>query len=182
MFVYWIHYKDHIDPYCEGYIGITNNIERRLKEHNSKHSKCAHVKNRISNGAVITILHSTESLEEALSLEEKYRPLENIGWNICKGGSVPPKQTGEFLDTNRLKGNDRTEAQKLAAAKHSVAMKGRQAWNKGKTGLYEAWNKGISNPKLKEFASIERTCPHCQKVGKGSSMLRWHFDNCKNRI
>ena len=26
---------------------------------------------------------------------------------------------------------------------------------------------------------VERACPHCSKVGKGSAMIRWHFDNCK---
>jgi group I intron endonuclease len=30
--------------------------------------------------------------------------------------------------------------------------------------------------KLEEF-----TCPHCKKQGKGNSMLRWHFDKCKNK-
>lgn len=25
------------------------------------------------------------------------------------------------------------------------------------------------------------TCPHCGQVGKGTSMLRWHFDKCKKR-
>lgn len=24
-----------------------------------------------------------------------------------------------------------------------------------------------------------RKCPHCDKVGKGAAMQRWHFDNCK---
>jgi hypothetical protein len=28
-------------------------------------------------------------------------------------------------------------------------------------------------------ASVQRTCPHCGKTGKGGSMLRWHFDACK---
>ena len=23
------------------------------------------------------------------------------------------------------------------------------------------------------------TCPHCEKVGKGTAMFMWHFDNCK---
>jgi hypothetical protein len=26
------------------------------------------------------------------------------------------------------------------------------------------------------------TCPHCGKVGRGGSMTRWHFDNCKSRV
>jgi len=27
----------------------------------------------------------------------------------------------------------------------------------------------------------EHTCPHCQKIGKGVLMFRWHFDNCKHK-
>lgn len=32
---------------------------------------------------------------------------------------------------------------------------------------------------LKKRKLIEYNCPHCGKNGKGSSMMRWHFDNCK---
>ena len=28
----------------------------------------------------------------------------------------------------------------------------------------------------------ELTCPHCDKVGKGPNMKRYHFDNCKYRV
>ncbi len=28
----------------------------------------------------------------------------------------------------------------------------------------------------------EKTCPHCNKTGKGPNMTRYHFDNCKNRV
>jgi len=27
----------------------------------------------------------------------------------------------------------------------------------------------------------EHTCPHCGKTARGSSMFRWHFDNCKHK-
>lgn len=27
-----------------------------------------------------------------------------------------------------------------------------------------------------------RTCPHCGKIGQTSNMIRWHFDNCKNKV
>lgn len=30
-------------------------------------------------------------------------------------------------------------------------------------------------------SSIIRKCPHCNKVGKGPPMFRWHFDNCKKK-
>ena len=26
----------------------------------------------------------------------------------------------------------------------------------------------------------EYVCPHCNKIGKSVSMLRWHFDNCRS--
>lgn len=29
------------------------------------------------------------------------------------------------------------------------------------------------------LSQIIRTCPHCNLVGKGNNMLRYHFDNCK---
>lgn len=28
---------------------------------------------------------------------------------------------------------------------------------------------------------VEYMCPHCNKTGKGPSMKRWHFDNCKEK-
>lgn len=36
-------------------------------------------------------------------------------------------------------------------------------------------------PHKKHTISIEHTCPHCNKTGKGTSMFRFHFDNCKYR-
>lgn len=180
MIVYWIHYKEHLDPYTEGYIGITNNLERRIDEHKSKHSKSRHVKNRIGAGAIFSVIHQVDTIQEAASLEEKYRPTENIGWNICKGGGYPPSQTGGLhLDTNRLKGDDRTKQQKLSAKNHSERMIGKIPWNKDKTGLQEAWNKGKKHEGGHKQAQIERTCPQCKKSGRGNGMLRWHFDNCR---
>lgn len=45
----------------------------------------------------------------------------------------------------------------------------------------------INNLKLKEgrmkfeMVRTEHTCPHCNKVGKGPNMKRYHFDKCKNK-
>jgi hypothetical protein len=30
-------------------------------------------------------------------------------------------------------------------------------------------------------SQVERTCPVCGKTGKGTMMLRWHFDNCREK-
>ena len=34
----------------------------------------------------------------------------------------------------------------------------------------------------KAHLSFERTCPHCNKIGKGNAMIRYHMDNCKDNL
>lgn len=51
------------------------------------------------------------------------------------------------------------------------------------------WNKGITQGRHSDESNMSRsitlknkpslTCPHCDKVGKGNVMHRYHFDNCK---
>ena len=90
-------------------------------------------------------------------------------------------------------GDDRTEAQKEAAKKHSKHQKKfaitptkkgdklsdehRQALRVPRPGAGKHNNhvKGDSH-----FAKQTTTCPHCGKQGGGGSMKRWHFDNCKH--
>lgn len=44
----------------------------------------------------------------------------------------------------------------------------------------EHWNKNRkASPETIQKLSVERTCPHCNKVGKGTVMFRHHFDKCK---
>lgn len=39
------------------------------------------------------------------------------------------------------------------------------------------------NPRtIAQIIKPEKTCPHCNLVGHGGAMNRWHFDNCKERI
>ena len=40
---------------------------------------------------------------------------------------------------------------------------------------------GKKYPKLGEQNRIKYTCPHCNKVGKGPGMHRYHFDNCSSQ-
>ena len=174
--VYWIHYVDQTNPEIDGYIGISTQVLTRIKNHVRGNPR---MRNRLNKGAVVTILHEVESLDEAAKIEEKYRPSENIGWNQNAGGDVPPDRSGTCPKKNKSKGDDRTERQKKASQKHKERMTGRAPWNKGKRGVQKAWNKGLANIKLKELSKVVQVCPHCKKEGKGLSMQRWHFDNCK---
>lgn len=33
----------------------------------------------------------------------------------------------------------------------------------------------------KAHLTLEKTCPHCSKIGKGNAMVRWHMDNCGHK-
>lgn len=122
--LYWIHYLNQSDPMTDGYIGITKNFEQRVETH-SKYTKYKHIKNRIASGAVIDILSENLSEQSAKQLEEQYRPYDNIGWNLTKGGGIPPSRSGKVSAKALLKGDDRSEAQKQAAKKHKERMKGK---------------------------------------------------------
>ena len=114
--LYWIHYPDQKDPMLEGYIGITSDFNTRINTH-SKYTKYAHIKNRINSGAIATILHENLTKEQAENLELVHRPEENIGWNIAKGGNIPPSRKGKVSPKALLTGDDRTDKQKTASSK-----------------------------------------------------------------
>ena len=85
-YVYWYKRPNFTDPYTEGYIGITNDMYRRNKEHR-RSVKNHHIVNALKkyNDIEMIKLH-TCSKTEALELEYVYRPSKNIGWNMAPGG------------------------------------------------------------------------------------------------
>lgn len=182
--VYWIHRLDQSDLLHEGYVGITSkSVERRFEEHH-RNKDNPHLRRAIEKGGcVVTCLHTGLTKDEACAIEKSLRPDENIGWNISPGGNMPPNRKGKRgVKKLVLCGDDRTDAQKKAAAEHSKRMMSKTPWNKGKTGLQtmsEDHRKKISiaNSKPKQVV----TCPHCQKVGGKPSMMKWHFDKCKKK-
>ena len=126
--LYWIHYPDQKDPMLEGYVGITSDFDARIQTH-SKYTKYAHIKNRIDSGAIATIIYENLSKEQAENLEWLHRPEENIGWNIAKGGNIPPSRKGKVAAKCLLKGVDRTDKQKQGSIKQASKVKGRPAHN-----------------------------------------------------
>ena len=80
--VYWIHLPSDTDPLTEGYVGITRrSLTTRFREH---------IRDKgLSEDHIIEILRPCSSLEQAYSLEEHYRPTEDIGMNKNRGGDMP---------------------------------------------------------------------------------------------
>jgi hypothetical protein len=64
-----------------------------------------------------------------------------------------------------------------------LARRGQPAWNSGKTGLQthsEETKKKMSLAKIGKLKE-QIECPHCHHVGGKPAMVRWHFDNCKEK-
>lgn len=90
MIVYWIREKGHTDIYTEGYVGITKKaLKERVREHKkNKSNSVVAGKLRKHTDLVWSVVHTVETLEEALALEAKYRPSQFVGWNLQKGGEL----------------------------------------------------------------------------------------------
>lgn len=90
-YLYWYHLKTHSDPYTEGYIGVTKDINRRYNEHMRNSNK---LKNHFYNAldcygkenVLLTVLHIVSDEREVYDLESIYRPDPNTGWNFAAGG------------------------------------------------------------------------------------------------
>ena len=89
--VYWYHLPTHNDPYTEGYVGVTNDMERRHLEHmRNSNGLVNHFYNAIKHYGKakikLTMLHTNINKQEAYDLESIYRSDSNIGWNFAAGG------------------------------------------------------------------------------------------------
>jgi hypothetical protein len=110
--------------------------------------------------------HPPRSEETRRKLSEALKG--KTGWN--KGKKMPPKSLE-------------------ARQKQSLAMKGRVSPMKGRPNpsIIELNKKrrGIKRPEHSAWMTGRRwhckksQCPHCDKIGSGGNMQRYHFNNCK---
>jgi predicted GIY-YIG superfamily endonuclease len=103
--VYWIRCADHTDLMTQGYIGVTNNSERRFAQHSrskeNPHFVFAIKKYGWENLIKTQILIAKQ--EYCLEVERKLRPTNSIGWNCAIGGGKPPNLLGRrFVRTKPI--------------------------------------------------------------------------------
>lgn len=170
--VYWIHYPEHTDPYMDGYVGVTTDTKKRFTKHKRR------FKSEFIKGALLEILHECETLNEAAYLESLYRPCRYMGWNNKAGGILPSKFRGEgrkqYIPSSKhkLKGEERTEAQKKASLKHSQRQLGKSPWNKGIKTKVELG--GVVYESFEEAA---------KQTGKAlSTIYRWCYEGKVKRV
>ena len=103
VFVYWIHHKDHINVFNEGYVGVSKNIKRRWNEHRLS-TENLHLKHAIKKygwDSLVKEILLISNEEYCLEIESKLRPQDKIGWNLAKGGGKPPAAIGNKFNLGR---------------------------------------------------------------------------------
>ena len=108
--VYWIHHPDHTDMFTQGYIGVSKNVEKRWYDHKNKTGN-VHLARAIKKHGWNTLIKEVLIIADksyCLMLELKLRAENSVGWNIVKGGGMPPsdirtgwKHTEEAKEKNR---------------------------------------------------------------------------------
>lgn len=108
--IYWIHLPQHDDIEKQGYVGISNNPERRFKEHlgNLNTVLSNAIRKYGAENLIFEVITEGITFEEAKQFEKDLRPKMRIGWNIMTGGSVPPSNKGSkrLLHSERMKGKN----------------------------------------------------------------------------
>jgi hypothetical protein len=129
MFVYWLFDVTCSIPQTEGYVGVTNNMKRRLTEHRAKRKRRPDKIGRPFQYAVLF----EGSDEECFSLEHELRPRPGISWNRGAGGP-DARKSGHSAETRArigkgAEGNTHMRGKKQSLetrAKISAALKGRK--------------------------------------------------------
>ena len=184
--VYWIHHPSHTNIFTQGYVGITNNLNARLRNHKSKRCN-KHLVNAMNKYGWDNLIKEVILIADeayCLMIEKSLRSIANIGWNIIEGGGKPPVNKwnkGLPMHPNAyeaiMKANIGRIQSQEEKDKRAKSVMGHRVSNETIERVRNMW-KNIEHPmKGKHFPQV--TCPHCNKLGGIIPMKRWHMDNCK---
>jgi hypothetical protein len=158
--IYWIHNESEIDIKTQGYVGVTKNLKRRIREHSSKIN--------FLEDRTIDIFLCGEK-EYCKEIEYQLRPKKYIGLNIAAGGGVPPDATGV----------KRSEKTKLLMSQNNVGMKGKKHTDETKRKMSEA-RKGFGKPHTEE---TKKKLSEIARKRKFNPMTgRKHTEDAKSKI
>jgi len=185
--VYWIHLEDHTDMFSQGYIGVSKNTSKRFEEHKNRPSN-VHLKNAIKKYGWDNLVKSIVLIADeayCLLMETKLRAEDKIGWNVVKGGGMPPSTLGKKFTVSEEtrkkisianKGHKHTPEIEALVTQNLLTHGVNTRFSKG----FTPWNKGLQIGKeATKHLYIKLTCPHCNKIGNLGGMKRWHMDNCR---
>lgn len=103
MTCYVYHICREADKYdfSKGYIGISSNLEYRWYRHRNCNEN-PHLTNAYAKYEdIIEYVLIAGSRDYCLNLESKLRPENRIGWNLTKGGGLPPNHSGKEMSQDQ---------------------------------------------------------------------------------
>lgn len=178
--VYWVHHK-HMNPWQEGYVGVSKNPLQREQEHMRKLLRNKHDNVKLQrafnkNSAVETHVLYYGPIAECYEIEAAYRFRPQIGWNIEAGGQ---RNNGEGGRKN--KGRIRADVSKRNYETNLFRWwAGKKRTDKDKAAKQRAALKTVENGTHPSKQLL--TCPHCKLTTGTGNAKRWHFDNCKEKV
>jgi hypothetical protein len=164
--------------FTQGYIGVSNNVKKRWKDHKNKPSN-EHLKHAINKYGWDSLIKKIILIAEdayCLAMETKLRSNEKIGWNVAAGGGKPPVNKYNLNKHLSQETKDKISKSKKGF-KHTPEIEKLVTKNLLVHGFATRFKKG----EARAINEIEYTCPHCGTKGKIVTMNRWHLDKCKNK-
>jgi hypothetical protein len=107
--VYWIHRPEHTDITKQGYVGITHKRARdRWIDHRSASRRAPNIHCAVLNRAIrkypnliYEVVLVADTREYCERIEGLLRPVNNIGWNIARGGMPVDTMMGGIANRER---------------------------------------------------------------------------------
>lgn len=138
--VYWIRHKDHNDIKSQGYVGVTNNFDRRMIVHDynarSGSDYLVHRAMRKYGDEIVRTVIVEGDEEFCYFVESELRPTAELAWNLAPGGLMPP-----------LSGRGHTDESKV---KMSIAHKGRKVSDETRKRMSIAFTGRVMSESAKE--------------------------------
>jgi len=146
-------------------IGCTKDLKTRSRANRKKYGKDINIE---------TLFEYEENL---ISVNE----IGNIEWEFADHYGYKREAHYSNLVNGINLGNKHSDEQK---AKWTEDRKGNTyGFQKGATSIFKdkehTQESNIQNRNTQNERFPTRTCPYCNKTGKGTAMNRWHGDNCK---
>jgi GIY-YIG catalytic domain len=158
-YYYGVHSSETLD---DGYLGSGTKLRAAIRKYGKDNFER-------------TIVALFEDRSEALMYEGSVVTPQLVSspdcYNAVVGGNAPPKQDVDDLVTQRLKGNDRTPAQKKASEDHAIKMANRKAHNAVPIELF-----GVLHDSLNQALKYHKISPSHYYFMKNSGM---HFNSAE---
>jgi len=147
--VYWIYDATCTRPGDDGYVGVA--LKHRFASRILEHKRSKRFLGREFDVKVLL----EDELNTCFLYEFTLRPQPNMGWNIAMGGARGSKCGTPKSEVTKRKIGDANRGRKRPDLSLRNAEMNRARY------------------------AHDVVCPHCSLKGRGPTMMRYHFKNCK---